>query len=305
MEIRITAPDVPNLKADKGAGLYEEDYPVNVGVLLDGGSHYTDIGVKSEREVRAALYGETGGGFRSGLLAPALRWISKDKRMVVFERPPMITSVEYYPVKRDEIGDPKLMKKALRSYQIPIPWTVYLVYFDAEYTPVETRVYARNSPLQSIKSEVGLLPILNLYGSSKLCNPIYEKYEEMEPTIANGFNSAYNAMWNSGFNFDLMDAVTGAMQVGVPFKDYKTGMGNNVGTGGSIDSWFKYWSQLSLADVLSCEWPIPGMKANGGYSPYGTKVSLAQMIDVMRDELKFISPEPGREFLVQLLNDLT
>lgn len=303
MEIRITAPDAPNLKTDKKAGLYEEEYEVNVGILLDGGSHYTDLGTKPERMVRDAIYGETSGGFHSGLLAPALRWISKDKRMVVFERPPMIANIEYYPVKRDEILPPEMMKKTLRSYEVPIPWTVYLVYFDAEYTPVETRVYARNSPLQSMKSEVGLLPILNLYGSSKLCNPIFEKYEAMEPTIANGFNSAYNAVWNSGFNFDLMDAVTGAMQAGVPFPDFKTGQ--TLGGTNSIDVWFKYWSKLSLADVLTCEWPIPGQKTNGGYAPYATKVSLTQMIEVMRGELKFITPEPGREFLVQLLNDLT
>lgn len=227
------------------------------------------------------------------LLPPAVRWISPDRRIVVFERPPMMQYIEYYLVARDEIHE----ESELSGHLIPIPWTVYFVFFDASYNPVRINTYARNAPIHSMDDKLNLLPLFNFYLNAQLCNPIHEIYEYQHPTIADGINTAYNMVWNSGWNLDLYDAVNTGISAGTPVS-YKEGGGYN-----KYVKYFNAWSKLDIYDILDVSWPRVH-HGHGGTVCNPNDSSLSAQLEVFKTELYDQHDYGIKDVQIQMINAL-
>lgn len=137
-----------------------------------------------------------------GLLPPAVRWVSPDRKTVVFERPPSVQYIEVAWAKQVEAHDARKY-----SWELPIPWSEYVVHFDSEYNPIIIHTYLRGAPLMDMSDHVCLMPMFNQYANSSLCKPVVGTWEEHPPTISWGVQEAYNMVWNSGFNLDLIDTL--------------------------------------------------------------------------------------------------
>lgn len=254
-----------------------------------------------------------------GLLPPAIRWISRDKSIVVFERPAMRQLVEFLPYERNGIDERTDYRKLnlYCSYELNIPWTVYVCTFDATYLPVIVKVFARNTPLTSMNDTLGLMPLLNFYGNSKLCNPATKIFEGMPESLGEGINMAYNLVWNSGWNFDLHDAINLCQRYGKPFMAVELQKGKlRIGdltppekhacqaspVAQTTISMFKFWSTCSMDDILHREWSIPSSTVKGSVPK--TPLTLATAIQTAQTELQMDGSTQSRTFLVNIASAL-
>lgn len=235
--------------------------------------------------------------FNVGLMPPAPRWISRDKAMVVFERPPMRQLIEYIPRERIQINESRDNSKITQSFELEIPWTSYLVYFDKSYLPVTIKVFVRNSFLTSMEDRVHLLPLLNFYNNSQLCNPGQGTFEGLPKTLGEGINMAYNMVWNSGWNFDLKDALDVGYRHGMPRKL----RGLYDGWDAITKGWHLEWSRMTRDEVLQCTWPDPSPTQRGTRPE---PMTLARMIEYTVGEMAHLVPNPGRNFMVHTVGSL-
>ena len=234
-----------------------------------------------------------------GFLPPAVRWISNTQRMVVFERPPGIQYVEVALDAKDNIN--KWTK--IESFNLPIPWTLYFVLFDENFNPVVVSVYCRNEPLYDWGDKLYMLPMLNLYFNSRLCNPVFEKFEMFENNLISGIQQAYNMVWNSGLNLDLKDTVTHCMSRGIP-----AGLSASHNRDG-MSIYFKNWEKLSILEILETQWEVPRAFENGSgleeCSPEPKTNTFRDLLDHFTDT---IIPNNGittREMMVKIINGIS
>lgn len=90
--------------------------------------------------------------FDIGLLPPAVRWLSKNGRRIMLERPPTQVTVTY--------GE--------TTYEIPLPWTVWVLEFSQQLTLERSRVFARSYPLSSEQDELGILPFPGVNANNEI-----------------------------------------------------------------------------------------------------------------------------------------
>lgn len=207
---------------------------------------WTDAGPKDAKATVGDLLART--NVSSGLLPPAVRYISSDHKTVAFERPPMHVVVEYAPYPKDTAYNDAAVHY---TFNIAVPWSVYVICFDDFFLPINTFMFFRNKPLTSLDDPVGLAPLLNFYYTSKLCPPLQPNFSNENPSIANGINEAYNLVWNSGFNLDLVDAMKEGSSHGTPFSIY------GDSTTEFAAKWYKSWERMSIDDILRVKWPRP------------------------------------------------
>jgi hypothetical protein len=287
------------------------DEPGTVGGTMSFGEEdITELKKVPESELTIRLKGTTNP--KIGLLPPAVRWISSDKKMVVFERPPQYNRVEFISAPREDINK----RSQPISFELPMPWQVYLVYFSNDFIPVHIRMYARNSPIEGMDSTLGILPLLNFYASSELCNPIFERFEGFEPSLANGINAAYNMVWNSGFNYDLSDAQRMGSDCGAPYgvlipaetnprngRTYRPVLEGERAYVDRIARYFYRWSVVSMESVLNTVWPTPWM---GHREPnMETTLSIGRAIELVRGTMEGEYPRDAQAFMVNLVNTIS
>lgn len=227
------------------------------------------------------------------LLPPAIRWISSDHRLVVFERPPMKQRIEYVGTKKESVTPSRIA--TAKVYEVPIPWSVYLIVMNDEYLPVKIKVFARNSSLVSLEDTLGLMPLPNFYINSALCPPTFGVYEGNPTCLADGLNIAYNMVWNSGWNYDLLDAITVSNSLSRPFF-CSYGTSNDM-----VNAWFRTWSQYTMEQILQCSWAPPAADQR---SPNRNPITLADALSVARNETANDTPNFGRMFSVRLATAL-
>lgn len=141
----------------------------------------------------------------SGLLPPGV--ISLDKNIVIFECPPSFKLVEYAETYRDHISS----DTQFNSSYIPVPWQTYVAIFSNDYMLVDTYMYYSRNPISQFGfSEKVFLPVLpNFYSNGHLCRPFYASMDDTTyPSNVSGvIAAAYDAVWNSGWNMDLVDTI--------------------------------------------------------------------------------------------------
>lgn len=190
--------------------------------------------------------------FSTGLLPPAVRWISADGKIVVFERPPAYFDVNFLPLKQDEaaVSTTKPM-----HFKLPLPWQVYVVGFGEDYHPVNIFTLLARTSIDSLDHKVYVLPLFNFYENGQLCTPIVPSFSDKERTIKDGIIDAYEMVWYSGFNYDLRDAINLGTRSGAPVAGNKQIPGRPR-LRSIYDRYLYEWSQLSLVDTLYTSWPI-------------------------------------------------
>lgn len=266
--------------------------------------NFIELSTKKEKDFLAQLTANN--QYNIGLLPPAVRWISPDKSIVVFERPPMRQLVEFLPLQRDKIREDfdYRGKGHYCSYQLNIPWTVYLACFDNSYLPNKIKVFTRNEPLQNMDDTLGLLPLLNFYYSSQLCNPGLKHFEGMPANLGEGINMAYNLIWNSGWNLDLHDAVNLGMKTHSPVTSVSspgtkyTQAELRAQAYVSIVNFHKNWASLSMDEVLRTTWAPPQIYNHQGPLTLSKAIALTQKENIA--EL----PNQARTFMVNLVSSL-
>ena len=145
----------------------------------------------------------------SGLLVPGL--ISYTNNVLIFELPPTYKMVSHVPVNKDSINDEILSQYKVDSY-IPIPWQVYIAIFNNENRLIDTYMYySRNSIISAGVDEPLYSPALpNFYSNGMLCRPFYSSMDDVEKytqDLSGIFSAAYDSVWNSGWNADLLDSI--------------------------------------------------------------------------------------------------
>ena len=136
---------------------------------------------------------------------PGVRFLSPG--IVVFERPPTYQIVDLDHEYRDNIND----ETSSSQYYIPIPWQVYVCVYNPEDMRLHSvKMFFADSFLSDINQTVYCPPLFNFYSNGNLCRPFFASMEDIEkyPQDINGIiASAYDWVWNSGFNFDITENI--------------------------------------------------------------------------------------------------
>lgn len=184
----------------------------------------------------------------AGLLPPVLRWWSKSRHFVIFERPPTMHTVVYHNVKP---GD---LTKETREhvFELAMPWTAYALELADDCYPVAVFVFGLQHSLNSFADPLGTLPLPNHYSSGGLCLP-QRDVTDIATTIADGCSAAYRVAWSSGFNLDLNEGI----RHGINMRRPQALFGKIEGRVTPLKL-YQAWESFSLDEVAAWQdWPLP------------------------------------------------
>lgn len=173
----------------------------------------------------------------SGILPPVVRSFDPQMRNFLVERTPFFANISYKNVKAGHSGNNVL-------YQLPIPWTTYLIQLDANNTPTEVRIYCRTSQMYTEEDELCYLPIPNLWADGRTCLGVasFGHIKGGFKNVNQALTIAINAFWTSNFNADLNDWLNLC-------RPWLNAFGGKVGV--SAGQILKAWSKLSMQELLS------------------------------------------------------
>jgi hypothetical protein len=134
---------------------------------------------------------------------PGVRYLSHG--LVVFERPPSYKVINVSQDGKDSIDE----DTSQVEYYLPIPWQVYIaMYNPKDMRLTSVRMYFTKTSLFDKNQTVYAPPMFNFFGSGALCRPFFESIDDIEKyprSISGVMASAYDWVWNSGFNFDITE----------------------------------------------------------------------------------------------------
>ena len=140
------------------------------------------------------------------LLFPGVRHLSPG--IILFERPPTYKVVSAYNDYRDQIST----QTGTSEYYLPIPWQVYIAMYNPEdMRLVSVKMFFASNSLSSLDQTIYSPPLYNFYSNGTLCRPFFSNMEDIEkyPKDLSGvMASAYDWIWNSGFNFDITEGIS-------------------------------------------------------------------------------------------------
>jgi len=140
------------------------------------------------------------------LLFPGVRHLSPG--IILFERPPCHKVVSTYNDYRDQISG----QTSTSEYYLPIPWQVYIAMYNPEdMRLVSVKMFFTSNSLASLDQTIYSPPLYNFYSNGTLCRPFFSSMEDIEkyPKDLSGvIASAYDWIWNSGFNFDITESIS-------------------------------------------------------------------------------------------------
>ena len=142
----------------------------------------------------------------SGLIPPGL--VSLGKNILIFENPPTNKLLSHHSTERDSIED----DSEPDTYYLPIPWQIYVCLFNDEYSLLDTYMFYSRDAISKIGfGEPVYAPVLpNFFGNGQLCRPFYPNMDDVDKyskDISGVIASAYDSIWNSGWNLDLYETL--------------------------------------------------------------------------------------------------
>ena len=151
----------------------------------------------------------------SSLLIPGLRYTAPG--ILVFERPPTKKLIQYVDYDLDglcQLEEEEDQPDIYENY-IPIPWQVYIVTYSlnpaSKYRVTSVRMYFSSTPLNHPDTTLYMPYVNNFFTNGFLCNPRFDTYDEISrysQDLQGAISSAYDWIWNTGFNKDLYECVT-------------------------------------------------------------------------------------------------
>lgn len=258
-------------------------YYSELNIKDDYGTDYSMNGdISSLSEYHNSLNKKT---LESGLLPPGLRFSIPG--FLIFERPPTHKLVKYIDYSVDEIStanhegysfdrdDDEGYPSSVSSsdlvenvYEIPVPWQIYFVQYStnpsSKYRTTYVKMLFSNTPLRGPETQLYMPYVNNFYADGTLCNPMFEDYEEISrypQNIEGVIASAYDWVWNTGFNADLHECVTQtSSQIYNDVVDnpiMKDLIINSQSNFEIVTQFYKLISKMSLEDVVSSTWANP------------------------------------------------
>lgn len=205
------------------------------------------------------------------ILFPGVRHLSPG--IILFERPPCYKIVSTYNDYKDQIGD----HTSASEYYLPIPWQVYIAMYNPEdMRLLSVKMFFTSNSLTSLDQTIYSPPLYNFYSNGTLCRPFFSNMEDIEkyPKDLSGvIASAYDWIWNSGFNFDITQNISFFLHCKKyeQFNKYlKTQTKLNINwlqnhhlhtlPTNLHSQWhnpfFKCWEEIPLSEVSSLSWNI-------------------------------------------------
>jgi len=238
-----------------------------VGVLSDveygGRITYNELDESDENHFLLKMEKNFHAEIFSGMLFPAVRY--NVPGLLIFERPPTNKMIQYVDLPIDYIKD-EIIGEHTHNFDVPLPWQLYIAEYNIN-TMLLTKVhmYFMNQSLVNGDQTMYLPPLPNFFSNGSLCRPYLasmDDVERYEKSLSGIMASAYDWIWNSGFNHDLMEGpLTVYSSRGGTFnlpnyvrKPATQGWHRYVHPFDAI-SIFKHWEKRNLNNVLEIKWP--------------------------------------------------
>ena len=174
--------------------------------MLDFQSYNLTLAQNAIKELNLATAARCVDEENESLLFPGVRHLYPG--IILFERPPAYKVVSTYNDYRDSISN----QTGTSEYYLPIPWQVYIaMYNPADMRLVSVKMFFASNSLSSLDQTVYSPPLYNFYSNGTLCRPFFSTMEDIEkyPKDLSGIMaSAYDWIWNSGFNFDITEGIS-------------------------------------------------------------------------------------------------
>jgi hypothetical protein len=196
----------------------------------------------------------------SGLLFPAVLYSAPG--ILIFERPPTHKLVQYIDRPVDYITE----ESDIESYNLPLPWQLYI----AEYDPktmllCKAHMYFMDESLKSPDQIMYAPPLPNFYANGSLCRPFLASMEDIEgydKTLSGVMASAYDWIWNSGFNHDLSEVIL-TIYAHKHNSFYDPQYKRTLPTSSyhrhihpkDVDNILSLWEKIPLDNILETKWP--------------------------------------------------
>lgn len=138
----------------------------------------------------------------TGILPPAVRWISSHGTALLWERPPESGRFTYY----------NRTNEASHAFLLPRPWMLYAFQFSPEFDNVlSLRIYARNGPFYSAHDPLFMMPLPNIYNNAMAClgqdfGSAYRTWAQAqgsELTVASALLYAQGLFWSMDANDEV------------------------------------------------------------------------------------------------------
>lgn len=180
----------------------------------------------------------------SVLMPAALRYVSPDRNVLVWERPPHHVTFQYTLDQQSDIGT---NDKSRFIKRLPIPWQYYIVLLSNEHKVVNTYMFFGRDQLRSMTSgRLYTPPILNFFSTSRLCPAAYINAPEYGSDWDEILNYVYSMIWHSGFNIDTVQAISTLSMCANPLNSYIS----------DFNRFYQKWSKLSLKDVVEMQYHV-------------------------------------------------
>jgi hypothetical protein len=207
----------------------------------------------------------------TGVFSFDVRWVSHDGEAAMFEVPPARRLVTFTNARQSmaESGH-----KKVHSLLLNFPRTVIGVRLQS-FVPTVVYSFVIRNPIEDDKDPLFLLPLPNTYASGSICLPSGERRLDQQ-SFADGLLAAWEAVWDSRFNTDLLDAMKYVRSTGHPeilwtnmVENYRrvsrSPYKNHRSPRGTPLQMFRVWSRLSMDEVLAIDdWPVAGDFRNVG-----------------------------------------
>lgn len=220
----------------------------------------------------------------SGLLPPGLR--VSIPGCVIFERPPSMQLVQYIDASVESIAsyeesgsyyedddhEEGEYHEELNQFtsRIPIPWQLYIATYSTNpssmYRVTSIRMYFMNGPLNNPDVQLYAPYINNFFTNASLCTPMFDTIDEIErypQSVAGVIASAYDWVWNTGFNADLKECLDITFSPHVSrnnplIADFRQKYQNReFGYLSIYPAFYQYLSDFTPTDIINLEWATP------------------------------------------------
>jgi len=196
----------------------------------------------------------------SGLLFPAVVYSAPG--ILIFERPPTQKLVQYIDRPVDYISE----ESDINFYNLPLPWQLYI----AEYDPktmllCKAHMYFMDESFKDPDQIMYAPPLPNFYANGSLCRPFLASMQDVEgydKTLSGVMASAYDWIWNSGFNHDLSEVIMAIYshkhnsfydpeyKRTIPSASYHRHIHPK-----DVDNVLSLWEKISIDNILETKWP--------------------------------------------------
>lgn len=136
-----------------------------------------------------------------GFMSPAVRYIDLANRFIVFESVPTYKKISVSNVSRANVREANT-----KTYNIAVPWQIYLAYFDVKMNLIHLKAYYSKGPIENFNHKLYSIPLYNVYGNGRICLPKHglkksDKKKDYSELIVNSIQD----FWMGSFNTDLWD----------------------------------------------------------------------------------------------------